>query len=119
MAVEKVESYNLTRKFKLNNKNKPVEREKMRKLKTLLMVLISGVIIIGISSQFTYSQNNVKKVKPTEPNVKNSKKSGKVEVTKPIPKVKPTRPDAKSIKKLSKSEVDKLISNNNPKNPAL
>lgn len=81
-------------------------------MKTLLMILISGVFIIGISSQFTYSQNSVKKVKPTDQTVKSSKKPDKNKVSKTLPKIKQTNPKAKSVKKLSKSEVDKLISKN-------
>lgn len=84
----------------------------MKKIKTLLMVLISVILIIVTGPQLTHSQNSIKKIKPDGPIVRNSKEPGKPDVSKLFPKNNRTNSDSKSIKKLSKSEVDKLISKN-------
>lgn len=84
----------------------------MKKINAVLIVLISGILIIGASPQLTHSQNSVKKIKPTESNVKNTKKPGKPDVSKSLPKNNSANPNARSIKKLSKSEVDNIISKN-------
>ena len=57
----------------------------MKKINAVLIVLISGILIIGASPQLTHSQNSVKKIKPTESNVKNTKKPGKPDVSKSLP----------------------------------
>ncbi len=82
------------------------------KIKTALIVLIFGILIIGASPQLSHSQNSVKKIKPADSIFKNTKKHGKPDNSKLLPKNNPANPNAKSIKKLSKSEVDKLISKN-------
>lgn len=84
----------------------------MKKMKVLLMVLITGILMTGISPKITQSQNSVKKGKPADQILKNSRKGGKIDVSKSLPKTKTASPNAKSVRKLSKSEVDNLISKN-------
>ncbi|HMS65034.1 MAG TPA: hypothetical protein PKD83_07245, partial [Ignavibacteria bacterium] len=84
----------------------------MKIIKSFALILISGILMIGISPEFTYSQKSMKKVRPTEPNVKSEKRQNRSEIPKPVVKTKPAGPFIKGSKKLSESEVSQLITRN-------